>query len=182
MRSLQLDYQRAARPRALSWALLGLGVLVALILIGEYRVVADETARHEDVVRKFQAANPALAAAARPVDPKEAKAQEERVLAARGVIEQLAVPWGRLFTALEGIDDKEVALLQLSPDLEKRQIKLLVEAKNLAAMVRYHQQMEQSGVLNGVALIDHEIQDQDPDKPVRFNISAAWDLANDARK
>lgn len=181
MRTLYLDFQSAARPRGVGYVLLLAGLGIGLFVLAQYQAVSQETQSYRELTRKLQQSAPA-AVPAKPVDPKEAKAQEERMLAAKAVIDQLAVPWGKLFATLESIEDKEVAILQLSPDLEKRQIRLLVEAKNLAAMLRYHKLLGNSGALTDVALVDHEIQEQDPDRPVRFNITAHWAMAANARQ
>lgn len=182
MRALQLDYQRVGRARGAGVALLAFGLISALLVLLQYRGVSQETESYREVVSKYQALNPAQRAPAPALDAKQAKAQEERLASAKAVIDRLALPWGELLGALEEAADEDVALLQLSPDPDKRQVKLLAEAKNLAAMLLYHKLLEQSEVLTEVALVNHDIQEQDPDKPVRFNITAQWLLTRDARQ
>jgi hypothetical protein len=92
------------------------------------------------------------------------------------VVEHLTVPWDRLFGALEAIEEKQVALLSVTPNVQKRQVRIFAEAKTLADMLSYHQKLEQSPAFSEVALTEHEVQLQDPERPVRFNILATWSL------
>lgn len=180
MRALHLDYERVGRPSATGYGLLLAGLIGALVVLAQYRGVLQQTEAYQEITRKYQGESRTRSAPARALDPKETKAQEERLVAARAVIDQLALPWGALLSALESVEDEDVALLQVSPEADKRQLKLLAEAKDLAAMLRYHKLLEQSDILREVALVDHQIQEQDPDKPVRFNITAQWVLNRNA--
>jgi Tfp pilus assembly protein PilN len=93
---------------------------------------------------------------------------------ANEVLRQLSIPWGGLFQTLESAGGKDVALLALEPDTEKRLVKISGEAKSIAAMLDYIKQLENRDVLGTVYLQSHHVQLQDPEKPVRFELLAIW--------
>jgi Tfp pilus assembly protein PilN len=93
---------------------------------------------------------------------------------ARRVIEQLDTPWPALFAAVETAYDDNVTLLGVEPEPERREVRLLAEAKDAEAMLAYVRQVRQSPVLKDAWLANHQINLQDPLHPVRFTINASW--------
>lgn len=93
---------------------------------------------------------------------------------ANEVLHRLTLPWEPLFQAVESCASKEVALLAMEPDLEKRVVKISGEAKNLAAMLDYVRRLEAQAVFGSVYLQSHQVQQHDPEKPVRFAVLARW--------
>lgn len=104
--------------------------------------------------------------------------QQERLKAelrfADGVIDQLDTPWDALFGAVEGAYSEQTILLGVEPDTERHEVRLTAEAKDLAAMLAYLSQVRQSPALKDAYLASHQINQQDPQKPVRFTIDAQW--------
>jgi Tfp pilus assembly protein PilN len=176
MRAIELDFLRRRKTNLLGLALLAAGCLLALGATDWYQQVTTGLAEQSDALRQIEGpARPAAAA-----DPRVAKEHGELLAAARTVLNQLTVPWDALFQALESVDEPDAAVLALSPDAEKRQIKILAEAKNFAAMVSYHRKLAQHPLFTDVALADHEVMEQDPDRPVRFNLTGTWKALPDA--
>lgn len=175
MRRIDLDFERKLRPSAVAYLLLLAGAALALSVAGQYQGVSRQLDAEREALRQFQSVPRQQAGA----DPRIARERDERLAAAGAVLSHLAIPWDALFRGLEGIDEKDVALLSLSPDAGKQQIKLILEAKNLAAMLAYHSKLEQAPVFAEVSLAQHEVVQQDPNQPVRFTITASW-LAKDA--
>lgn len=93
---------------------------------------------------------------------------------ANTIIRQLNLPWDKLFMALEATSNNQVALLSIQPDTRKQLIHLSGEARNLEAVLDYLAQLRDQETLAQIALTSHEIKLQDPDKPVRFSLSAKW--------
>jgi Tfp pilus assembly protein PilN len=178
MRLLLLDYERKPRPHGVGYVLLLIGCGAALFFADQYRAVSQDLEMQRASLRKLQI-EPHQAA---KTDPRAAKEQDERMQAARVVLNQLTVPWDSLFRALESIEEKDVALLTMSPDPNKQQIKLLVEAKSMAAMLSYHRKLAESPAFSDVSLVDHEIMQQDPDRPVRFHMTATWIVKDHAHQ
>ena len=84
------------------------------------------------------------------------------------------MPWGELFKRVEASNEKEIALLSIQPDAGKRVMRLSGEAKNFEALLAYIARLEHTPMLNQVYLTSHELRLQDPQKPVRFALTANW--------
>mgnify|MGYP001577907794 CR=1 FL=1 len=173
MRPLFLDYQRRSPPpgRA-SLALLAFGVLLASLALFSHQALLAEIARHEARIGELARAAPRSTAVTS--DPRQL---DEEVKRANVILRQLTQPWDALFRALEStsaLQEKTIALLTIQPDAEKRQVKITGEAKNLTVMLDYVKLLSDGAVLSNVYLVSHQVQTKDPDKPVRFSLSAEW--------
>jgi hypothetical protein len=96
---------------------------------------------------------------------------------ANTIIRQLNLPWDKLFMALESTANGRLALLAIQPDTRKQLIHISGEAKSLETILDYIAQLRVQETLAQIALTSHEIKLQDPDKPVRFSLSAKWATA-----
>lgn len=173
MTELQLDYQN---NRSFSWAgivLLGLA-LVALILTGVYFFeLRGQTASWETKLEQIKVGTGRTALAGRESERGTAELALE-VNQANEVLRKLTMPWDKLFQAVESPDSENVTLLALAPDTEKQTVKINGEAKNFEALLHYITQLEGREEFGPVYLQSHQIQQQDPDKPVRFSLLAVW--------
>lgn len=172
MPALSLDYLHAGYSRG--WprtVLLALGLAAAAGVFAYERRLAGEIAIHEAELGRMKEQARPRAAVRVNLGPRQL---EEEIQRAKDVIRQLALPWERMFAAIESSDDKGIALLAIQPDAEKRRITIGGEAKNLLAMLNYVRRLETSGVLARVHVTSHEVQQQDPQKPVRFMLEAVW--------
>ena len=85
-------------------------------------------------------------------------------------------PWDKLFKALETSMDKDVALLSIQPDVAGGVVILSAEARDWNAMLGYIRRLGEDKFFTDVHLVSHQIQQSDPQKPVRFVLSCAWDI------
>lgn len=171
MSELRLDYQPSS---AFPWAGAVLFVLavIALVLTGVHYLKLNEqvagweakAARSNDKTSVHQTAGHASSSVE--------LAQE--VSNANEVLRQLSVPWETLFQAVESSGSGKVTLLALEPDVEKHQVKINGETKNFKALTNYITQLQGQAVFGSVYLQSHQVQQQDPDKPVRFSLLATW--------
>lgn len=172
MRALTLDYRQ--RPRA-GWAgiaLLAAGVAAALLLDGEYRRMLDAQAQAESHLRQFAAAERRkLVVAAEAVDARNVDLEVKR---AYRLLHELSTPWGEMFASVESVDMRQVGLLSVETDMERRIIKIDAEAKSIGAMLRYLRALEARPTLAHVYLQSHQVQLQDAQRPVRFVVTARW--------
>jgi hypothetical protein len=173
MRRLWLDFRRAPPASLTGYGLLAVGILAAGLVVAAQLLLHREIARYSALAARTSASD---AGAARQPLPIQAKSEKEALDNARLVVEHLTVPWDRLFAALEGIQEKDVAVLAITPNVQKRQIRIFAEAKTLSAMLAYHRRLQDTHLFTDVALTEHEVQLQDPEKPVRFNLIATWTL------
>lgn len=170
MRPLSLDYLREPPSSPAGYVLLAAGLLAAVLVVLAHLQFTSQVETYKQLAANVAGpqAGPARAL------PASVKSEQEALNNARQVVDHLAVPWGRLFAALEQIEEKDVAVLTIAPNVQKRQIRIFAEAKNLAAMISYHKRLEDNPAFDLVSLTEHEVQVQDPQKPVRFNITATW--------
>ena len=182
MNRLELDFRRPPRPRAGGWLLLVAGIaLVGSAAWAGLRVEAA-TAALETTVRDIVAGLPEALLEQHPPgagtkgggkgnnkEGDNALADMQRVQAR---IDNR--PWQALFTTLEALASDDVALLSLTPDARKRQLRITAEARDLGAMLDYHRKLEDTPALRDVSLVNHEFAEQVQGRPVRFSLLASW--------
>ncbi|MCL2591311.1 MAG: hypothetical protein FWD67_10675 [Betaproteobacteria bacterium] len=153
------------------WALLVVAAGVGLFLAWHYAMLVREFNAGEAERARLQ--RPVSGAAYVPSTEEKARLRTEMRFARR-VIEQLDTPWLDLFDAVETAYDDNVTLLGIEPEPDRREVRLLAEAKDTEAMLAYVRQVRQSPVLRDAWLANHQINLQDPLRPVRFSINARW--------
>lgn len=135
-----------------------------------------EQQRELDALRAALAARaaapaPAAAAAAAPrkivVPEQQAKAVNEAIL-------QLNLPWRDLYEAVRAATPATVALLALEPDAKRHTLRLTAEAKSSDEMFAYVGKLQEQEWFTSVVLVRHEVAEQDPNRPLRFQVSAQW--------
>lgn len=173
MGALHLDYQRSMKPFPAAGAVLLLLAIVALSLTGRHyqRLTVQMSAWQASLDESRQAAG--LQARAMPGRHDLPEMMQE-IRQANDVLRQLSLPWERLFRAVESSVNGDVTLLGMEPDIEKRVVRISCEARNIAAMLNYIRQLEERHEFGGIYLQSHQVQEQQPEKPVRFSLVAAW--------
>ncbi len=171
MRPLDLDFRRPLAGPA-GWLLLAAGVLLlALVLLARQQLAMAGAAARVDLAESERRL-PGVAAL--PLSAAETRAQQAALAEMQRLSAQLSLPWERLFGTLEALANDDIALLSLTPDARKQQLRITAEARDLAAMLAYHRSLEDSDDLRDVALVNHEIVSEVPERPVRFNLTATW--------
>lgn len=175
MRPLDLDFQRRPLASPLGWALLAAGLLLAGTLWAlQQRIDADRARAAQELARLQQGQGGAIHQA--PLSKAESLAQQASLAEMRRVSAALNLPWNGLFATLEALPLEDVALLTLTPDARKRLLRITAEARNLEAMLEFHQRLEDSDGLSDVSLLDHEVLVQVAERPIRFNLLATWEV------
>jgi hypothetical protein len=95
---------------------------------------------------------------------------------ANAAILALSLPWKDLFEAFEATRTSEVAVLAIEPDAQKGIVHINAEAKKLESMLDYVSSLQKIIMFREVLILDHQIQDQDPQKPIRFDLQATWEI------
>jgi Tfp pilus assembly protein PilN len=169
-RALDLDFLATGQSR---W--LGIGLL-ALAAIGCAKLV-DMQDQSQRAIEQMEAG---LTSAERRLRgnnaqaPKLAEATVQEIRAVNQVIDQITLPWDRLFLALESASNARVALLGIAPDRAGGLVQLSAEAKDSEAMFDYVKRLQVSRALTRVYLLNHQVNMKDPQRPVRFTVSASW--------
>ena len=169
MPRLELDYV----PERQTGRWLGLVALACAVGIGAKLADVYVAARHETV--QLEAI---LARSDARSHPRPRAALPESVVReihrANDVIDQIALPWDRLFRAVESAAGTRVALLGITPDQKAGTVEVGGEAADLDAMFDYVKRLQRQPALTRVYLVNHKINDQDAQHPVRFTVTASW--------
>ena len=168
MRALHLDFERKAHGARLGYALIAIGALLSALVLGAQLMLYQQTGSDGGIVPTAARERGGSAL------PRGVSSEAEAIEGARAVVTHLAGPWETLFRTLEAIEAPDVALLVIAPDTQKNKVRIYAEARTFTAMLSYYSAMEQSRTFDDVVLIEHEIQQNDPQRPVRFSITAAW--------
>jgi Tfp pilus assembly protein PilN len=182
MRKVRIDFAPPGLRRTLhrmplrAWALVPLALaLVANVVSGAltYRDEREAIARlqAQAQVQTAQAqAQKRQAAPVRAVPEAQANAVNAAVL-------QLNLPWRGLHDAIQAATPAGIALLALEPDARKSSVRITAEAKSSDDMIGYVARLQDVDWFNAVLLTRHEINEQDPNRPIRFQIDAQWKAA-----
>ncbi|MES2901021.1 MAG: PilN domain-containing protein [Pseudomonadota bacterium] len=177
MKQLAIDFAAPGLARSLyrtrpaMWALLAMGTLLCVVaaLLG-WRLLAQQQANEAELaaLQRRLGAPPVVVVATQP------GVSEQQAAAVNGAVMQLNLPWRALHDAIGAATPAAVALLALEPDARKRSIKITAEARSSDNMIGYLEKLKQQQLFAGVNLVRHEINEQDPNRPIRFQIEAQW--------
>lgn len=180
MKRVRLDFARPGLRRALFLAPPGVwGPLIAalalccaaLVQALDYREAREEVDALQAALRARAGApvvQPAVGRAAR------AAVSEQQASAVNTAVMQLNLPWRALHDAVREATPATVALLALEPDARKRVLRITAEARNSDDMIAYVELLQKQEWFGAVTLVRHEIGDQDPNRPIRFQVDAGW--------
>ena len=115
-----------------------------------------------------------VAAARVPAQAAQAQIPAAQAIAINAVVSQLNLPWRALQDALDAGTPQSIALLEVEPDARRRTLRVTAEAKDSEGMVGYVEQLKRQELFADVVLIRHEINEDDPNKPLRFQLEATW--------
>ena len=93
------------------------------------------------------------------------------------VVQELTTPWTRLLAELEGASHdaaSDIALLSVEPDESKHIVRVTGESRDLPRVLTYVARLQASALLRYPMLETHEVRSDDPQRPVRFAVSAEW--------
>ncbi len=170
MDALQLDFVQASRRHRSGGVLLLIAGALAVFFVGYWRVdLQGETQALESRLAQFegQAGGPGPAPAG--VDA----ATGPQIERANEVIDQLALPWDRLFRAVESVAVGPVTLLGIAPDAKNGMVQISAETADAEAMFAYVRSLEQQSELTNVYLLEHQ-RDKRGANLLRFVVTASW--------
>ncbi len=156
---------------AVLWAVFCMGAMLAGVMTGlrnrqwEVELLRAQSQARTQSQEKAKAAAPSVVRA--PVPESQAAAVNAAVL-------QLNLPWRALHDALQAGTPANIALLALEPDAKKSSLRITAEAKSSDDMIAYIEQLQKGDWFSAVLLSRHEINEQDPNRPIRFQLDAQW--------
>ena len=178
MKRLDIDFappgvQRTLyRTTPLAWvmAVVALLMCVAAGALGVRLLAQQRQDQAQLNAALTRAKAPVMVAVAVPRTP----ISEPQAASVNSAVMQLNLPWRALHDAIGAATPASIAMLALEPDARRRSIKITAEAKTSDAMIAYVEALKEQELFNGVALTRHEINELDPNKPIRFQLEAEW--------
>jgi autotransporter translocation and assembly factor TamB len=166
-RRVELDYiAPLRRPVWPGLAVLVFSLVVAGGLLERYRDAQQE-------VMRLETESGLIAPDRMPAKTQSKASLDEEAKNAEMVVRRLTLPWASLVGTLEAAATREVAILQLQPDAEQRLLKLTAEARTRDAMFQYVERLSAAKGLAEVHLVSHQVQFEDPQRPIQFSVQAA---------
>jgi HAMP domain-containing protein len=166
MKRLEINF--AARGRRSPWPgrmLLAVALGLSLDMGLSYRQLSNELEMNQGKIAQA------------PRNAAARKVPAEEVAAVRETLDRLALPWERLFGALESAASDRVALLGIEPDPKAGTVVISGDSKDYLAALTYVLNLSRSEALDRVQLVRHEVKANDPQAPVSFAVSAGWSEA-----
>jgi Tfp pilus assembly protein PilN len=174
MRAIKIDFVDGAKPlRALGFFLLVIALAIAGYAIHRYLEVEAELTAWEAKWRSLQKVEHKRTESG-PIQKAELERLQTELKTATRIAERLSLPWDALFRDIESSVDEQVTLLSIEPDTEKREVRILAEAKTFNAMLDYVRRVQAISLFKNAHVTNHQIQQQDPQRPVRFVVNAQW--------
>ena len=178
MSGLRIDFAPPSLQRTLhrtgllAWLLAAVALLLCLAcaILG-YRLLAQQRANTTQLAAAYTRAKAPLVIKVAAETPRISEVQASAVNAA---VMQLNLPWRALHDAIGAATPGTIAMLALEPDARKRSMKITAEAKSSDAMIAYVEALKKQDLFADVVLTRHEINEQDPMRPIRFQIDAEW--------
>jgi hypothetical protein len=170
--AIQLDFAGGRRGLSLAGSLLlALGVVAAVAVLLEYRLIGEHRAGLElRLAALIRANTPAMSQRDPTADARIAVSAQQAAM-------DLATPWTLLLSELEQASKEsqgQVALLGVEPDHAKHNVRVSAEARTLSLALAYVQRLQSSRSIEYPMLDRHEIRADDPQHPVRFELSGEW--------
>ncbi|MCC2954650.1 PilN domain-containing protein [Massilia sp. IC2-477] len=179
MKRTHIDFAPRTLRRALFRVPSRFGVfLVATAML--CLVLASQLASYREEREQLDALQAAIAARSQAARPLPVAAMprftipEAQAQAVNEAVMQLNLPWRDLVEAVRAATPASVALLALEPDAKRRSLRITAETKNSDDMLAYVAQMQEQGWFASVNLVRHEIAEQEPNRPLRFQLNAQW--------
>ena len=171
MRALELDFL-LERPKGTRFGmLLLLAAAVAIfILFSSFEELQRENVLLEIELDRVERRAKGMSAVVASVD--DATAAEIRL--ANSVIDQLTLPWEKLFRAIEGAAFNKVVLIGITPDARSGTVEIVGETSSRDAMVDYVQRLDSQPELSGVYLLSHQYDRRRGARPYRFTVTGSW--------
>ena len=182
MKTVRIDFAPPSLVRSVfrtprhAWAMVWVLAMAAMALAFAHAGL-ERRQREIDLLRaqaqaqvRTQAPAPAAAAVRAPVPEAQAAAVNAAVL-------QLNLPWRALHDAVQAGTPANIALLALEPDAKRNLVRITAEARSSDDMIAYVEKLQKVDWFSAVILARHEINEQDPNRPIRFQLDAQWRAA-----
>jgi Tfp pilus assembly protein PilN len=186
MKRTHIDFAPRSLRRTL-FRIPGRSIGLVVAALGLCIVALSLLVRYQEEREQLDALQAAIAARSQAIRPLPVAApptftvSEAQALAVNDAVMQLNLPWRDLVEAVRAATPGNVALLALEPDAKRRSLRITAETRNSDDMLAYVAKMEEQGWFASVALVRHELAEQEPNRPLRFQVSAHWGTGGGAQ-
>lgn len=177
MQPIRINFAKTSALRAIlgakiiTWLALAAGIIAcASGGIATLRLLSQSDSHQEELQRLQKM----VQTRARPAPTRAETILPVHAKAVNDIVSRLNLPWSDVFQSVEAATPATIALLEMSPDPERYAIKGMAEAKTADDMLAYIVQLGQQRFFTSVLLTRHEVNEQDPNKPIRFQFTAEW--------
>jgi hypothetical protein len=171
MRALGLDFvQPTGRARLGRLPLLAAAAVAVVAAMSWHAQLQSETQALESRLAGLDQRVRHQGPAATPLD----LSVQQEIRRANDVIEQLSLPWDRLFHAVGGAVVARVTLLGIAPDARTGTVQISAETTDDEAMFEYVGRLGQQPELANVYLLQHQFERQNSTRPLQFLVTASW--------
>ncbi len=172
MEALKLDFLSDGRNVWVGIITLVAGLAGTLFTVWSYHEESQKISQQEILIAGIRSARSSI------LDTLPVEKDSEQIVVetsqAKAIILELNLPWKELFEAVESYQKNDVAVLAIEPDAQKGLVRLNAEAKSLDSMIGYLAYLQKLPLFRDIELVNHQIQEQDPQQPVRFMLQATW--------
>ena len=175
MRDVEADFLAPPRLRqpAAGLSLLVAALVVAALLASHFASVRRDIDALE--TRMERAHSPEAERRSRPVVRISSADPAAEIAAAKRLVAHLTAPWSPLFLEIETATRGRIALLGIQPELGSRRVLVSAEARTLDEAIAFADRLRGGRLLRDALIGSHEVQVQDPQRPVRFTVLASWE-------
>lgn len=171
MRDPGLDFQpQGPRPFAVV-LLLAAGVLCADAGL-THLALGEQLAEAESRVAQLERRLERQAASRRQASPEHALTAEENKSLQQAVA-AIGLDWERLYRRIDAASGEDVSLLAVAPNLSGKLVQIGGEARDMQAALAFVEALRQPP-LSRVVLVSHQVRQNDPQRPIAFEITATW--------
>ncbi len=167
---IELDFSKPRRRFPVAGLLvLLLGAGAAYLTVNDYQAMSIESDLNTINLSRYESTDRVQRSQASSVDPAEVSAATS----------ELTTPWSTLLDDLESAardNGKDVALLEIAPDRNKKTVRISGEARTLTSALDYLSRLQSAESVAYPLLENHEIRTSERDRPVHFVIVADWRL------
>ena len=178
LRPLLIDFTtpswrlRMHRINGISWLLLFLALVSWSIVV--YKVLETQLQHKKNIATLTALQSQIGSTKKKSLMPLKPTMSAEKIKQIDDVVTQLNIPWSTFFESLEESASDEVAFLSIEPNAIKRLVRIQAETKDIEQMLDYIRRFKKTPNFNNVVLLKYDINELDPNKPVRFMFEAQW--------
>lgn len=177
MKQIHIDFapdtvkRSVLRTKPVSWLLAAIGLILCLSASVKFVLLAQQHTRsaNEERIQEIRAEG----IKQQSVQSLKSISSNQKN-AINNAIAQLNLPWRDLLDALEAATPANVALLTIEPESRTQIVKGMAESKTSSGMIAYIELLKKQEFFKTVVLTKHEINEQDANKPYRFQFEAQW--------